>query len=311
MKGLDISRQYFAAYKSTLFDGLPREITDCIAIGLVGAGSECLGFDDELSCDHDFGPGFCIWLPANTYEIWKDEFIHRYAALPSTFKGMRRKESALAQQRVGVFETQAFYRSFTGLDQVPQTDTEWLAIPEQLLAMAVNGEVFFDPSGFFTSIRHELLRFYPEVVLRKKVAANMAQMAQAGQYNLLRCIKRSDFVAADAARTEFLWATMAVLHLLARCYMPYYKWSFRSLAERACVPNSLCTLIQHIAQLPIDGLDIQEVEYVCAVVLGSVRKLGWTFAPGDFLLDAAYDIWHTLDSKELRSRPFGEGAYRL
>ncbi|WP_028264459.1 DUF4037 domain-containing protein [Atopobium fossor] len=310
MKGLDISRQYFAANKSTLLAGLPCEITNRIAIGLVGAGSECLGFDDELSRDHDFGPGFCIWLPRSMYATWKDEFTRRYEALPSSFNGMTRQESELAGQRVGVFETQAFYRLFTGLDRAPQTDSEWLAIPEQLLAMSVSGEVFFDPSGFFSSIRQELLGFYPEVVIRKKIAANMAQMAQAGQYNLLRCSKRVDFVAADAARTEFMWSTMAVLHLLSRCYMPYYKWSFRSLVEHACVPDSLCVSLQHIAQSPIDKLDIHEVEYLCAVVLGSVKKLGWTSVTGDFLLDAARDIWQSLNSSELRMRPLAEGVYR-
>ena len=311
MKGLDLSRQYFSAYKSTLFNGLPHEITNRVAVGLVGAGSECLGFDDEISHDHDFGPGFCIWLPHSMYAAWKDEFMRRYVALPSTFMGMQRKESPYAEQRVGVFEIQAFYRSYTGLDRAPQTELEWLAIPEQLLAMAVKGEVFFDPSEEFSSIRQGLLCFYPEMVLRKKVAANMALMAQTGQYNLSRCLKRSDFVAANAARTEFIWSTMAVLHLLYRCYMPYYKWAFRSLVERAQVPNSLCMSLQRMAQLPIDSLNTQEISSVCAVVLGSVQKLGWTSIPGDFLLDAAYDIWQTLDTEDLRLRPLGEGAYRL
>ena len=62
MKGMDLSRAYCERYAASLFAGGLEGLRQRCALGLVGPGSECLGFDDEISRDHDFGPGFCIWL---------------------------------------------------------------------------------------------------------------------------------------------------------------------------------------------------------------------------------------------------------
>lgn len=66
MKGMDLSRAYCERYAASLFAGGLEGLRQRCALGLVGPGSECLGFDDEISRDHDFGPGFCIWLEPPT-----------------------------------------------------------------------------------------------------------------------------------------------------------------------------------------------------------------------------------------------------
>lgn len=189
MTGLELSRSYYELYAPTLFEGLPSDVRYRAALGLVGEGSECLGFDDEISHDHDFGPGFCVWLSTDVYEEWGSELQRRYDLLPVSFKGFTRQQTQVAGKRVGVFETQAFYRLYTGLSRAPQCAKEWLAIPEQLLAQVTSGEVFADPSGEFSILRAVYQGFYPDEVMRKKFAAHCASMAQAGQYNLPRCLK--------------------------------------------------------------------------------------------------------------------------
>ena len=63
MKGLETAKQYYEIYGRQMIRGQFPERADQTAAGLVGYGSECLGFDDEISTDHDYGPSFCIWLP--------------------------------------------------------------------------------------------------------------------------------------------------------------------------------------------------------------------------------------------------------
>ena len=62
MKGIEISRAFYEEYGKPMIEKEFSEYADRIAVGLVGHGSECFGFDDEISCDHDFEPGFCLWL---------------------------------------------------------------------------------------------------------------------------------------------------------------------------------------------------------------------------------------------------------
>lgn len=57
MNGLELARYY---YETAGKQALERQVPDLVprlAIGLAGEGSECFGLDDELSRDHDWGPG--------------------------------------------------------------------------------------------------------------------------------------------------------------------------------------------------------------------------------------------------------------
>ena len=66
MKGLELSRRYFEEVGDKVFKEKFPELYSRMAFGLSGQGSDCLGFDDEYSRDHDFGPGFCIGSPTQT-----------------------------------------------------------------------------------------------------------------------------------------------------------------------------------------------------------------------------------------------------
>ena len=231
MRGIDIARAYWEQY------GLPmlREefpgLLPLAAAGLTGPGSECFGFDDELSRDHDFEPGFCLFIPGEDTVDRRTAFLleRAYAKLPKTFMGLQRGLIPPAGgPRRGVLRTGEYFAEKLGAPDGILTLGQWMSLPEHALAEAVNGALFYDGSGEVTTIRDRLRR-YPLDVRRKKLAGNMMLMAQSGLYNYARCLGHGEAGAAQLAVIDFADRAMAAVFLLNETYRPFYKWRFRAM----------------------------------------------------------------------------------
>lgn len=250
MKGLETAKQYYEIYGRQMIRGQFPERADQTAAGLVGYGSECLGFDDEISTDHDYGPSFCIWLPRELYQQCGKEMQAAYDALPKEFMGCSaRVEEEQGKGRVGVLCLEDFYLEILGTDRVPETEAEWFSLSEASLSTATNGAVFEDPCGKFTRIREGLLSYYPQEVWRKKLAESLARAAQAGQYNYARAMKRGERIAAEIALTEFVKETMQIVYLLNKKYAPFYKWMHRGMKELV-VCSEIGDMLALLYQIP-------------------------------------------------------------
>lgn len=226
--GLKLSRDYYYEIGKPMLEAKFSKYLPYMAIGLVGMGSECLGYDDKLSQDHDFGPGFCIWLPKEVYETIGQSLQVAYNQLPQEFQGYQRQISSRGQNRVGVFEIENFYKMYLGT--IPHTNEEWLYLDENALLNITSGEIFEDHYGMMSKIRKELA-YYPEDIRIKKIARSIAKMAQSGQYNYARCMQRKESVAATLAIYEFVKETFSCLYLLNKVYQPYYKWVYRGTTD--------------------------------------------------------------------------------
>lgn len=233
MKGIEISKAYFEEYGRPMLEKDFSDILPYLCVGMVGGGSDCYGFDDEISRDHDFEPGFCIFIPNEDVVDRRKEFLleRAYAKLPKEFMELKRSlVSPVGGRRNGVIRISDFYLNKIGSADSKLSVLDWLTISESYLFEATNGEIFFDNYGEFSEIRNRIMNM-PEDIRLKKLAGNMLLMAQSGQYNYGRCLSHGETGAAQLAVIEFVNAAMKTVFLLNKKYMPYYKWSFRAMRD--------------------------------------------------------------------------------
>jgi hypothetical protein len=302
MKGLELAEGYYLhCGRDMLERDFPRYKAR-IACGLAGEGSDCLGFDDELSRDHDFGPGFCMWLTDEDEAEIGDALRAAYRALPQSFMGYAARDPvSYGEQRLSAMRLTRFYMKFTGLPRAPEHSDEWRRIPEHFLSAAVSGAVFADESGVFSAIRRRLLGFYPEDIRLKKLAARAASMGQSGQYNYARCVKRGEAVAALRALSEFTSAACSMVHLLNKRYTPWYKWAHRSLKDMKILPEAHALLGALCAEDAAARRRIGLIEEFCALTITALRAQGLTSADGDFLLDHGPAIMRGIRDEGIRA----------
>ena len=298
MNGLELSRAFWEQYGRPMLESEFPELAPLAAVGLFGSGSECLGFDDAVSEDHDFEPGFCILLPEEAIIDRRQAFLleRAYAKLPRDFAGHTRPVlQPVGGARRGVMRTADFFSRTVGAPNGVLDTRAWLAIPEQALLEATNGELWHDPFGEVTRIREHLAQF-PEDVRRKRLAGQLLLMAQAGQYNVPRCLKHGEPEAAQLAAAEFVKSALSAVFLLNRRYQPYYKWTFRALRNLPQL-SELAELLGSVLRAPDTAL----IESVSAAVLAALRTQALTSAPGEDLERHAYAVNDTIRDPELRN----------
>ncbi len=306
MNGLELSRAFFEECGMPMLKEQFSDLMPFLAAGLFGSGSECFGYDDDVSRDHDFEPGFCLFLPEEAVVDRRTAFLleRAYSKLPRTFLGVSRPVlQPVGGARHGVFRTAEFFQKLIGSPDGLLNLREWLSIPEQALAEATNGELYFDSLGEVTRIRGAL-RFFPEDVRRKKLAGHLLLMEQAGQYNYARCLSHGETGAAQLAAGEFVSSAMSAVFLLNLRYQPYYKWRFRALREL----EKLSELAKPLEQILTSGNDAGSakakmalIEQICAAVRAELRAQGLSDAQGEDLERHAYAVNDTIENSELRN----------
>ena len=231
-RNLERCRKFYETYGAPMIHEKFPEYEERIAVGLVGEGSDCFGFDDEISKDHDYGLGFCMWLCEEDNEKIGKTLQQEYEELIRCYETKNGLDLFFSQRR-GVFTISEFYNGLLGTDYDYEKmwEIDYKDISEERLATAVNGAVFRDDLGIFLGVRNQLLKYYPDDIWRLKLAQSIHEFSQYAQSNYPRMMARKDDITANLCVAKAMERVMDIVFLLNRTYAPYYKWKRKAMGQ--------------------------------------------------------------------------------
>ena len=253
MGTIESNRRFYEEYVAGLIHTRFGEYEDRIAVGIAGEGSDCFGYDDLISRDHDFGTGVCLWVTDQDMDEFGYSLSIAYNELVDSAE--RKYYTERLKERRGVMTIHDFYSNILQIDcdtdNCSMSEEQWYSLDHSCLKTAVNGVVFRDDLGQFTAFRELLLGYYPDKVWKRRIAEQLHEYSATLQVNYSRCMARGDTVAAEICRIQGLRSAMELYFLLKRTYPPYYKWTYQALKELD-VSGEFSGKIQELADTKCD-----------------------------------------------------------
>lgn len=245
MKGLSLCEQFFEeAAKPVLKAEFPALR---YSAGLIGYGSDVLGYDDEVSVDHMWGPRFYLFLREEDLSL-KHEILDLFSKkLPYEYKGFSVNFSAPDPQDHGVrhpvwisegpvsplifiYSFEEYLRGYLGVSDFERlSETDWLSFSEHRLLALTSGTLFVD--GLHLKEQLRKISFYPEEIRLFLIASNWSLIAEEQAF-VKRCSDVGDELGSILACVRICERLMRLAFLYCGRYAPYSKWfgtAFRQL----------------------------------------------------------------------------------
>ena len=307
MNGIELAEKFYRELGEPMLVSQFPELLPRLAIGIAGRGSECFGFDDDISRDHDFSIGFTIWLSAEDDAKYGFKLARAYSNIAKEINSPMTASSAMGYQDHGVCIIEDFFCRHLGFPGVPSCYQEWLYTPEYAFAEVLNGKIFRDDSGNFSAIRREIANSMPHDVRLKKLAAKAVMMAQSGQYNFERCLKHHEPGGAALALAEFVRHTISMIFLLNCRFAPYYKWQFRAMRQLPKLSYLADTLENLLTKESAHAEKSAAIAYICSEIISELAAQKLSAVQDDYLEPHAFELNRQITRQEIRALHIMDG----
>ncbi|MEQ4205443.1 DUF4037 domain-containing protein [Actinopolymorpha sp. B17G11] len=221
--GLELSRRFYQEAVRPILDaefpGLPH------SAALLGRGSEVLGFDDEMSGDHNWEPRVLVFLREEDHARHSeaiDEILRQ--GVPPRFQGH--------PTDYGIHTLRGYFRERLDVDIDGEIGArDWLTFSEQGLRMVTAGAVYHDEVGL-QNVR-DRFAYYPRDVWFYLLVAGWWRIHP--EANLVgRAGSVGDELGSALIGSRLVLDLMRLCFLMERQYAPYSKWFGTAFSRLAC-----------------------------------------------------------------------------
>lgn len=216
IKGIELCRRFYVEIVEPVmtanYSSLPY------SSALIGPGSEVLGYDTDMSTDHDWVPRVYLFL--NKQDIgYSDQILSTLQEhAPEQFYGFP------VDIRKSVITTvPRFIESYLGINKDERIElVDWLTFPSQSLLEITQGEVYRDDNGQLSILRKQF-EYYPHDIWLYLMASCWQRIGQE-EHLMLRSGFAGDELGSAIIASRLVRDIMNLCFLMERQYAPYPKW---------------------------------------------------------------------------------------
>ncbi|MDR2569045.1 MAG: GNAT family N-acetyltransferase [Oscillospiraceae bacterium] len=269
VKGLELCEGFFFEIAKPLLDMYFNDLS--YSAGLIGWGSDVLGYDDEISTDHMWGPRFYLFLDDNDVSK-KQEIIdvlcrhlpYKYKGHSVNFSAPDQNDNGVRHQElitegkvspfVSIYTLHEYLSEYLGTSDLENlTGLDWLSFSEHRLLGLTSGKIFVDGLNIKNTL--DKLRFYPKDVCLYLIASNWSLIAEEQAF-VRRCFDVGDNVGSIMVCARIADRLMRLAFLYCGKYAPYSKWFGTAFSQL-----SICDDFKHALSSAVTAADIYEREH--------------------------------------------------
>jgi len=237
INGLNLSERFFFDIAKPILD---KYFPDLVySSGLIGYGSDVLGFDDVISTDHMWGPRFYMFvsetdiaLKEQLFSVFSKELPYTYEGYSVNFSkpnmndsGVRHPEyitKGLVSPLIFIQTLNVYLDSYLGVHDFDTLSmVDWLALSEHRLLSLTSGKIFVDNLDINKQLSK--IRFYPDHVRLFLIASNWSLIAEEQAF-VKRCFDVGDEIGSVLVCARIAERLMRLAFLYCNMYAPYSKW---------------------------------------------------------------------------------------
>jgi hypothetical protein len=242
--GTELSRRFYdEAVRPLLRSHFPHLV---YAAAHLGPGSDVLGFDTEMSTDHDWGPRFFLFLREEDMHLQSRIDALLREQLPTVFYGYpvsisqtadaQQSERGVLDHRVNITTLRSMLLDHLDYDlDQPLMPADWLSISSQQLREWTTGAVHHDGIGTLTNLRSHL-HWYPTDVWLYLLAAGWHRLAQE-EHLMPRAGFVGDELGSALIGSRLVRDVMSLCFLYEKHYAPYPKWFGTAFRQLTCAAD--------------------------------------------------------------------------